>query len=334
MNRYAMKENILVIGAGSWGTAIAQTLGLHNHQVLIWDSNKSILEEIRTQHTNRRYHPELVLTGNIHVADSLEDACLSASIIILSIPTSFIPHYLETIVEICRPTPLIVNASKGLNHQNLQTLSMFVKKSLGKIVLDRYAVLSGPSFAKEVAEGKPSALSLACMNEDHLIRLAKAFHSNRFQIFPTDDIIGVEIGGALKNVIAITVGASDGLGYGYNARAALMTKGQEEISSIGKALGAKEATFWGLSGMGDLILTCTGDLSRNRQAGLKLAQGKSLRQILKELGQIAEGIRTTKSAYLLAKQLKIKAPILEETYQAIYQRKPITAAVESILDNI
>lgn len=202
------------------------------------------------------------------------------------------------------------------------------------MVFDRYAVLSGPSFAKEVAEGKPTALSLACANEDHLIRLAKAFHSNRFQIFPTDDVLGVEIGGALKNVIAITVGASDGLGYGNNARAALMTKGIEEISNIGKALGAKEPTFWGLSGIGDLILTCTGDLSRNRRAGLKLAEGKSIKQILNELGQIAEGIRTTKSAYMLAKQLKVKAPILEETYNAIYGNKPITEAVESILDNI
>lgn len=329
-----MKETILVIGAGSWGTAIAQTLAQYDHTVMIWDSNQNVLEEIHSAHTNKRYHPNLKLSPNIEIASSLEDACLKSSIIILSIPTSFIPHYLETIKEIARPTPLIVNASKGLNHKNLQTLSMFVKKSLGKMVFDRYAVLSGPSFAKEVAEGKPTALSLACANEDHLIRLAKAFHSNRFQIFPTDDVLGVEIGGALKNVIAITVGASDGLGYGNNARAALMTKGIEEISNIGKALGAKEPTFWGLSGIGDLILTCTGDLSRNRRAGLKLAEGKSIKQILNELGQIAEGIRTTKSAYMLAKQLKVKAPILEETYNAIYGNKPITEAVESILDNI
>jgi glycerol-3-phosphate dehydrogenase (NAD(P)+) len=329
-----MSETILVIGAGSWGTAIAHTLATHGHSIIIWDSNDAVLEEISTQHTNKRYHPNLKLSGNIEIASSLEDACLRSTAIILSIPTSFIPHYLEMIVDIARPTPLIVNASKGLDHKKLQTLSMFVKKRFGKMVYDRYAVLSGPSFAKEVAEGKPTALSLACVNEDNLIRLAKAFHSNNFQIFPTNDVLGVEIGGALKNVIAITVGASDGLGLGHNTRAALITKAQEEISSIGKALGAKEATFWGLSGIGDLILTCTGDLSRNRRAGLKLAEGKSIKQILTELGQIAEGVRTTKSAYLLAQQLKVKAPILEETYNAIYNNKPIAEAVESILDNI
>ena len=328
-----MQEIILVIGAGSWGTAIAQTLAKYNHSVMIWDSNADVLEEIHTKRTNSRYHPNLELSPNIRVANSLEDACLRSTAIVLSIPTSVIPHYLETIVEIARPTPLIVNASKGLNHKNLQTLSQFVKK-MGRMVYDRYAVLSGPSFAKEVAEGKPTALSLACTNEDHLIRLAKAFHSDKFQIFPTEDVLGVEIGGALKNVIAITVGASDGLGFGYNTRAALMTKGIEEISAIGKALGAKEATFWGLSGIGDLILTCTGDLSRNRRAGLKMAEGKSVKQILNELGQIAEGIRTTKSAYLLAQKLKVKAPILEETYNAIYNSKPIDEAVQSILDNI
>lgn len=329
-----MKEMILVIGAGSWGTAIAQTLASSSHTVMIWDSNDSVLEEIKTHHTNQRYHPNLQLSDNIEIAPSLEDACLRSTAIILSIPTSFIPHYLETIVEIARPTPLIVNASKGLDHKKLQTLSMFVKKKLGKLVYDRYAVLSGPSFAKEVAEGKPTAVSLACINEDHLIRLAKAFHSNNFQIFPTNDVLGVEIGGALKNVIAVTVGASDGLKLGHNTRAALITKGIEEISNIGKALGAKEATFWGLSGIGDLILTCTGDLSRNRRAGLKLAEGKSIKTILNELGQIAEGIRTTKSAYLLAQQLKVKAPILEETYNAIYGHKPIEKAVQSILENI
>ena len=329
-----MRETILVIGAGSWGTAIAQTLATSGHTIMIWDSNDSVLEEIHSHRTNKRYHPNLKLSENIEIASSLEDACLRSTAIILSIPTSFIPHYLETIVEIARPTPLIVNASKGLDHKKLQTLSMFVKKKLGKMVFDRYAVLSGPSFAKEVAEGKPTALSLACTNEDHLIRLAKAFHSNKFQIFPTNDVLGVEIGGALKNVIAITVGASDGLGLGHNTRAALMTKGIEEISNIGKALGAKEATFWGLSGIGDLILTCTGDLSRNRRAGLKLAEGKSIKTILNELGQIAEGIRTTKSAYMLTQELKVRAPILEETYNAIYGQKPVEEAVQSILENI
>ncbi len=329
-----MKENILIIGAGSWGTALAQTFAMNGHTVQVWDSNESIMEEIHSSHTNKRYHPDVKLSSNIQIAPSLDQACKKNSIIVVSIPTSFIPYYLERIFENVHPCPLIVNASKGLNHKNLQTLSMYVKQSLGKFMSDKYAVLSGPSFAKEVMEAKPTALMLACSHQENLIRLSRAFHSNRFQIFPTSDVLGVEIGGALKNVIAITVGASDGLGYGNNARAALITKGLEEISSIGKALGAKESTFWGLSGFGDLILTCTGDLSRNRRAGLKLAEGKSIKQILNELGQIAEGIRTTKSAYLLTQRLKVKAPILEETYKAIYQRKPIVQAVEDILDSI
>lgn len=329
-----MKESILVIGAGSWGTALAQTFGKNGHAVTIWDTNNAILEEIQTKHTNSRYHPGIELSQNIEASFSLDQACKKNPIIVISIPTSFIPHYLDRIFENVHPTPLIINASKGLNHKNLQTLSMYVRQSLGKYMIDRYAVLSGPSFAKEVIAGKPTALALACVHEENLIKLSRAFHSNKFQIFPTNDVIGVEIGGALKNVIAITVGASDGLGYGLNTRAALITKAQEEISSIGKALGAKETTFWGLSGCGDLILTCTGDLSRNRQAGLKLAEGKSVKQILRELGQIAEGIRTTKSAYLLTQKLKLKSPILEETYKAIYQDKPIDRAVQSILDNI
>lgn len=329
-----MGDSILVIGAGSWGTALAQTFASNGHSVTVWDSNDSILEEIHSKRTNQRYHPGVSLSSNIKIATSFDEACKKSPIIVVSIPTSFIPRYLERIFENVHPTPLIVNASKGLNHKNLQTLSMYVRKSLGKYMIDRYAVLSGPSFAKEVVAGKPTALTLACAHEENLIKLSRVFHSDKFQIFPTDDVLGVEIGGALKNVVAITVGASDGLGYGLNTRAALITKAQEEISSIGKALGAKEASFWGLSGVGDLILTCTGDLSRNRQAGLKLAEGKSVKQILKELGQIAEGIRTTKSAYLLTQKLKLKSPILEETYKAIYQEKPIDSAVQSILDNI
>ena len=330
----AFNKHILIIGAGSWGTALAHALEQREYEITLWDYNDKKLLEIQNSLQNKNYHPGIVLSKNIRISTDLDQSLKPAEVVILAIPTSTIPFYLQKIVRQRDSLPFIINASKGLNHDTLQTLSMYVKQHLGPFTFDHYAVLSGPSFASEVIQGKPCALSLGCANTQHLLSLTKLLHSEKFQIFPSTDILGVEIGGALKNVIAIAVGASDGLGLGLNTRAALITKGQEEISRIGKALGADRSTFWGLSGIGDLILTCTGDLSRNRQVGLMLAQKKSVRTILKQLGQIAEGIRTSKSAHLLAQKLKLKVPILEETYAAIYKGKSIEDAVKSILSKI
>jgi glycerol-3-phosphate dehydrogenase (NAD(P)+) len=330
-----MKSDVLILGAGSWGTALAQTLATSGRVVYLWNRSADMAAQMEKSRINHKYFPQFTLEKSIQVVDQWEPCLAACSLIVLAVPTSTLPHYLSQLHSLLEPHHCVINASKGLDHQTRQTISMMLQQSWGaQQTRSQYGVLSGPSFALEVMQKKPTAIALAMENQPARQEAAKLLHNGRFRIFQTSDVLGVELSGALKNVIAITVGASDALDFGLNTRAALLTKGQEEISKIGAALGAQNETFWGLAGIGDLILTCTGDLSRNRRVGQYLAQGKSVRATLKALGQIAEGIRTTKSAHKIGKTLGVDTPILRETYRALFKGKPIQEAVETILQEM
>lgn len=330
-----MKKSIGILGAGSWATAMAQSFARNGANVTLWHRLEKIANRIQETRINRKYFPDITLYEGITVTHDWKMMCQNHDIIILAIPTSQLPYFLKHIFANVRSDQVILNASKGLDHEHQQTISHWIAYHFDKQLMQKhYGVLSGPSFALEVIQDKPTGIMIAHHDPNICEEMRQELHSDHFQLFATHDVIGVEIAGAMKNVIAITVGASDVLGYGHNTRAGLLTKGQEEISQIGLALGAKRETFWGLAGMGDLILTCTGDLSRNRRVGKKLAEGKTIRQILKELGQIAEGIRTTKTAHKMAKHLDLSTPILRETYRAMFKGKPLQEAVETILQEM
>lgn len=300
--------------------------------VRLWDRNATHIHHIAESRENQKYHPGVKLESGIQPEADLGQAIRNVSYIVLSVPSHGMSDLFARIKHGISPTTILINTAKGIEGDTLKTVSMMASEIFGEsLVQSSYAVLSGPSFAAEVIRSLPTALTVAAWNPSVTARIQDKMHSDTFRIFSSDDVIGVELAGALKNVIAIAAGASDGFGFGHNARAGLVTRGLAEISRIGTKMGAHRQTFAGLSGMGDLILTCTGDLSRNRRVGLKLSQGKTLRQIMKEVGQVAEGIRTAKAAYQLAIKLDVEAPILEETYQTIYQGKPLEKGIADLL---
>ncbi len=325
-------ERIAVIGAGSWGTALAQVEACAGHYVTLWDRNGQLLKDIFGSRQNLKYHAGRQLSLNIHPTSDIRGALQDAVLVIVAIPSNTFRAYLPKIVQYLEENTILVSAAKGIEVNTLKTLSSVAEEILkNHPVKKNYAVLSGPSFAREVIENSPTAVTVASKNEEIAKKVQTICHTETFQIFTTTDVIGVEVAGALKNVIAIAAGASDGFGFGLSTRAALITRGLTEISRIGEKMGANPLTFLGLSGLGDLILTCTSDLSRNRQVGLKLAQGKSLRVVLKEVGQTAEGIRTAKAAFKLAQSLHVEAPILEEIYLTLHKGKPPKQAIKDLL---
>lgn len=307
---------VTVLGGGSWGTALAHHMAGKGHKVTILVREAQVAADINSNHRNSIYLPGTDLHPSISAETEPCKALADADTCILSIPCQFMRASLERIAPCLPSHSTLVCASKGIEVANMQRMSQVVEQVLPDHA-DRYAVLSGPSFAKEVVQGKPSAVVLACYDTQLGERLRALFSNERFRVYSSTDVPGVEIGGAVKNVIAIAAGLSDGLGLGHNARAALITRGLAEISRLGKAMGARGSTFMGLSGMGDLVLTCAGDLSRNRQVGLRLAGGESMAQIHAGMIQVAEGVKTTEAVYLLSQKLDIEMPIAQAMYRLI-----------------
>ncbi|MDL2306577.1 NAD(P)-dependent glycerol-3-phosphate dehydrogenase [Desulfovibrio sp. OttesenSCG-928-C06] len=300
---------ITVLGGGSWGTALAGMLSAKGLQVSILLRDAGQAEDINLRHINSRYLPGIKLAGageRLLAATDTAEAFADASMCLLAVPCQSMRGVLASLSGHFFSGMPVICASKGLELGSLKTMSGVVREELPQV---RYAILSGPSFAKEVAQGMPSAVVMGCSEKILGEELRDVFSGNLFRVYSSVDVTGVEIGGAIKNVIAIAAGVSDGLGFGHNARAALITRGIAEISRLGAAMGASPATFMGLSGMGDLVLTCTGDLSRNRQVGLGLAKGKSLSQIVDDLGMVAEGVKTTEAAVALGDKLGVDLPI-------------------------
>jgi glycerol-3-phosphate dehydrogenase (NAD(P)+) len=324
-------DSLTVLGAGSWGTAIAKNLADHGHRVRLWARREDQARGIQDARENATYLPGLRLPDNLTATHDLEWALSGAEGVYVVVPS----HGLRQVVREARPfMPArgpIVTATKGIENESLHWMTQVLEDVLPAEMHRQVCALGGPSFAREVAAGMPSAVCLA--SRDQAIgRVAQAqLAGDRFRVYTTEDVVGVEIGGALKNVIAIAAGAADGLGFGHNARAALITRGIAEMARLGQALGANPLTLAGLSGLGDLVLTCTGDLSRNRRVGLEMGAGRTLAEVLADMRMVAEGVKTAKSAYDLARREKVDMPITTEVYLALYEGKPPIDALSSLM---
>ncbi len=320
---------ISVLGGGSWGTALADLLARQGHEVTVWLRDARLAEDIRSGHENTRYLKGHTLPDSLTATTDLAASLEGAEAVVIAVPTPAIRPVLgEAAAALPSQAPLIA-ASKGIENESLMTVAEILEDVLPEQHQPYLSFLSGPSFAKEVCGQQPTAVTIAAYWPKIARDVQGLFSAPYFRSYTTNDVMGVELGGALKNVIAIASGIADGLGFGHNARAALITRGLAEISRMGVAKGANPLTFMGLAGMGDLLLTCTGSLSRNRTVGVELGKGKKLPQILEDLGMVAEGVKTAKSAHDLAAKMGASAPITDVVYQVLYEDlSPKQAVVE------
>jgi glycerol-3-phosphate dehydrogenase (NAD(P)+) len=319
--------NIAVLGAGAWGTALAISLSSHHH-VILWARDAGQIAAMSGSRSNRRYLPEISLPPELRLTHDLSAALADAELVLVVVPVSALRATLRRVAQTCRPVP-VVWACKGFEAETAQLPHQVVAETLPQDF--PCGVLSGPSFALEVARGLPTALTLASNDGEFARRAAQALHHARLRIYSSTDVVGVEVGGAVKNVLAIAAGIADGMGFGHNARAALITRGLAEMTRLGIKLGGRAETLGGLSGAGDLILTCTGDLSRNRQVGMLLAQQHALPDILRQLGHVAEGVYTVREIHHLAQRLGVNMPICAAVYDVLYEHLPAASAVEALL---
>jgi glycerol-3-phosphate dehydrogenase (NAD(P)+) len=320
-----------VIGAGSWGTTLANLLAKKGLDVTLWAYEADLAARMSHTRTNDLYLPEVELDRRLAVTSDLIAAASNRQLLLLVCPSQVMRRVLEQCRIALSPDSLLVSAAKGIENDTLMTMSEVLEEVLGTGVAERCAFLSGPSFAKEVAAEQPTAVAVASTTESVASTVQELFSTDYFRVYTNADVMGVEFGGALKNVIALAAGVSDGLGFGYNTRAALITRGLAEIARLGEAKGAQAATFAGLAGMGDLVLTCTGDLSRNRTVGMELGRGRKLNDILGSMRMVAEGVKTTLSAFQLAKKLGVDVPITEQMYQILYADKSPRQAVTDLM---
>ncbi len=316
-----------MIAAGAWGTALAIAFSAR-HQLTLWTREEDVTQSMLARRENRHFLPGFPLPESLHIGTDFQDAVSGADVLIVATPLIGFRPTLRRIRQAGLIRPLIW-VCKGLEAETAMFPHQVVAEEFGEDAL--CGALSGPSFAQEVAQGLPTAVTLASGDAGFARRMALELHSARLRIYANDDLPGVEVGGAVKNVMAIATGICDGLGLGHNARAALMTRGLAEIARLGVALGGQPNTFMGLAGMGDLILTCTGDLSRNRQVGLGLAAGKTLPQILADLGHVAEGVSTAREVARLAAQLRIEMPITQAVDAVLHLDVAAAEAVETLL---
>lgn len=322
-----------VIGAGSWGTALAKLLGDKGEDVVLWGHNPEHINRMQGERENSRYLPGASLPETVSLTSNLEQAVSSAQCVVMVVPSHGYREVFSSFVPMVSEDTLIVSAVKGIENNTLQTMTQImadVQQQQNIKSRLHLGVLSGPSFAAEVAVEQPTAVTVAFENKEAALVVQQLFSTGFFRVYTSTDVIGLELSAAMKNVVAIAAGICDGLGYGLNTRAALITRGLAEITRLGVQLGAHPLTFSGLSGLGDLVLTCTGNLSRNRTIGLKLGEGKSLQQALAEMTMVAEGVKTTKSCYNLAQKSKVEMPILEQTYQVLYEDKDCRQAVQDL----
>ncbi|MFW5442907.1 MAG: NAD(P)H-dependent glycerol-3-phosphate dehydrogenase [Methylococcaceae bacterium] len=324
-----MQSSLCVLGAGSWGTALAVQAARNGCQTLLWGHDPKHIALLKQDKENKRYLPDLKFPELLSLTDSLEEAAQFSPVILISVPSHAFRDTLVKLKPFVNNQTSIAWASKGFNPDDGSLLSQVVKQMLSKTT--QTAVLSGPTFAKEVASGLPTAITIASATADFSDHLANILHNHCFRTYTSSDIIGVQVGGAVKNVLAIAAGIADGLGFGANTRAALITRGLQEIIRLGTKLGGQTDTFMGLAGLGDLILTCTDDQSRNRRFGLALGQGKNREETIKEIGQEIEGVSAARETYLLSVKHNIDMPITEQTYKVLYEGLDPLNAVQNLL---
>jgi glycerol-3-phosphate dehydrogenase (NAD(P)+) len=318
-----------VIGAGSWGTALAYLLADKGYPVTLWAYETDVVESVNTDHENRLFLDGIRLPDNLVATGDLEQACRDKDLILCVTPSHIVRRVMSRAAAFLPDGVPIVSATKGIENDSLMTVSEVLEEVLPIRFHPWLAYLSGPSFAREVAQHVPTAVVVASYSEKLSRQVQLAFNHDYFRVYRSHDVVGVEVGGSLKNVIAIAAGIADGMGFGYNARAAIITRGLAEMSRMAVAKGANPLTLAGLSGMGDLVLTCTGGLSRNRQVGMKLGEGASIESILADMSMVAEGVKTAQSVHDLSRKMGVEMPICDGVYSILYEGK---TARQALLD--
>jgi len=323
-----MKTNITILGGGSWGTALAKLLSENGNKVTVWLRDENQCKELSSDRINAKYLPNVKIPLDIVFTSDINEAVKEAQVILIVTPTQVVRNTLKQIKDEYKSNKIIINASKGIEVGTLNRVSEIVAQETKDC---KFAVLTGPSHAEEVGLSMPTAITVACEDKDTGEFIQNLFMSSYFRVYTNDDVIGAELGGALKNIIALGAGISDGVGYGDNAKAALMNRGIVEIARLGVALGADVHTFSGLSGIGDLIVTCTSKHSRNRSAGFLIGQGLSKDEAVKKVGMVVEGISTTYAAYDLAKKLNIEMPIVDAMYDILEHNADVKETVSKLM---
>jgi len=320
-----------VIGAGSWGSAFAYYLGRLGFPTRLWVREEDIFQDLLRSRINQAFLPGYIFPQTVSFYKNLSEAVDEAEVIYIAVPSQYCRQIYIRLAEFLKKGQRVVSLTKGLEQKTLKRMTEVMSDIFSKEKRITTAVLSGPSFAREVAAGHPTALVLASKDQNFARELQATISSLQLRIYTSSDVIGVELCGAVKNVIAIAAGISDGLGYGYNSRASLITRGLVEMTRLGVALGARKDTFSGLAGLGDLVLTCTSEMSRNYHVGIELTRGKSLRQILSEMRMVAEGVRNTLTVSKLAHLKRVEMPICHQVYEVLYHGQPAHKALEDLM---
>ncbi len=326
-----MRERIGVIGGGSWGTALAKLLAEKGYPVSMWVHDANRCREMTEKRENVAYLPGIPLPYNLIPSTSLREVVAEKTALLCVVPSHVLRTVMAEAASYLDGAPVVISASKGIEDESSKTMLGVLEDVLPKSLHPKIAALSGPSFAREVARGMPTAVTAAAHDGATANAVQATFNTSFFRVYTSTDVVGVELGGAVKNVIAIAAGVSDGLGFGHNSRAALITRGIAEVARLGSRLGADPRTLAGLAGMGDLVLTCTGDLSRNRSLGLRLGKGEPLAAILAEMKMVAEGLRNAKSVYHLARKLDVEMPITEQMYLLLHEGKSARQVVVDLM---
>ena len=321
-------KTISVIGSGSWGTALAVMLDKYGHDVIIWSRREEEAKKLREDRENKKYLPKISLGEKMSITSNIEEAVKGRDIVISAVPSRAVRETVEKMAPFLSKGQVIVNVAKGLEDGTLLRISEVIEECVPECFV---CTLVGPSHAEEVGRDIPTACTISCKDMSVAKMVQEEFMNPYFRVYTNEDMIGMEIGAAMKNVIALAAGMSDGLGFGDNTKAALMTRGMVEISRLGIAMGGKSETFAGLSGIGDLIVTCTSMHSRNRRAGIMLGEGKSLEETLDEVKMVVEGVNTAQAAYGLAKKFGVSMPITEEINKVLFQGKDAHKAVMELM---
>lgn len=319
-----------VVGAGSWGTALAMVLAEKGHDVTVWSYEADVASSIN-EHSENRYLEGVRLPPALRAETDLAAAVAGAELVVSVSPSQVVRSVMEVAGPHISPEALLVSASKGIEFGSLLRMDEVIAEVVPRGVMERFCALSGPSFASEVADRAPTAVVVASRDPGAAEEAQQAFQTPWFRVYTNSDVLGVELGGALKNVIALAAGMTAGLGYGHNTTAALIARGLAEITRLGVAMGARQATFYGLAGMGDLVLTCTGSLSRNRTVGFRLGQGESLDDILSDMTAVAEGVKTASAVHELAHRHGVEMPIAEQVYAIVEEGRSASEALQTLM---
>jgi glycerol-3-phosphate dehydrogenase (NAD(P)+) len=320
-----------VVGGGAWGTALASVLADNGHQVLLWALEPEVVEGINADHRNDGFLPGVELPEGLRATSDLEGAVADAEVLVNVVPSQHVRGVWSEIAPSVPEDALVVSASKGIETRTLERMDQVLGELLPAATFEGFSVLSGPSFAREVAERQPTLVVAASRDMEAAERVQALFQNPYFRVYTNSDVIGVELGGALKNVMALAAGVATGLGFGHNTLAALITRGLAEMTRLGVAMGARPETFAGLAGMGDLVLTCTGDLSRNRSVGVRIGQGERPEDILGDMRAVAEGVKTVQAVHDLARRHGVEMPISEQVHAMLTEGLPPREALENLM---